>query len=422
MKLKLKKLFAIPEFKNKFLLTLLILFFYRFLGSFPIPGIPREALKQLFEQAPSLQVLSNVSGGMLEQISILSIGLGPYINASYILQLLAVIVPQIKELQEGGPIERKILSGYTRLLSFPLAIFQSLVIYTLLSRNFVVVPSTRIEVVSIIAMLVFGAMITMWLGDIVSQFGLGGGNSIIIIAGILVNIPANLRKDFSSVGALWKQGVMVFMLLLIFVLAVVLSLAIRKIQLVSARRVRSTGFIGGDNHIPVQINPAGVMPVIFAISILDLPRLFFSFMKGQDRIKWLASLSTKVLPIFHNDWFYNTGLFLVILFFAYFSAFLVFKPKEIADNLAKSGSFVEGIRPGKETEKHLYQVVLKTVFFGAVLLALLSVLPSVILKALNLPELMVSGTGALIVASVIIDIIRHAESLYTAHQEPKEYY
>ena len=187
---------------RKVAFTLIIVAIFRFVAVIPIPGIPQNALKDLLTGNNFVQVIGLLSGGMLQSIGILTIGLGPYINASYIFQLLSVVIPQVKELYQGGPVERKMLTMYTRLLSIPLAIIQSVVIYTILSRlNLLGAAPSQIQVASIVTLLTFGSVFAMWLGELITEFGLGGGTSIIILAGILVNVPIQLARDIETVGS-----------------------------------------------------------------------------------------------------------------------------------------------------------------------------------------------------------------------------
>ena len=430
---------------RKVAFTLIIVAIFRFVAVIPIPGIPQNALKDLLTGNNFVQVIGLLSGGMLQSIGILTIGLGPYINASYIFQLLSVVIPQVKELYQGGPVERKMLTMYTRLLSIPLAIIQSVVIYTILSRlNLLGAAPSQIQVASIVTLLTFGSVFAMWLGELITEFGLGGGTSIIILAGILVNVPIQLARDIETVGVKFgsmkianvipmftiegtAQAIQKFVLLLALilgslVLAIIISLAVRKIKLIYARRVRPTGIGGFANYIPLSINTAGVMPVIFAISILDLPRIVFQYLGTQITNSTFQSVSTAVVSFLSNKLYYDGLLMIITMFFAFVSAYIVFRPEEVAENINKQGAFIEGVRPGKETQAYLNKALWSTTLFGAVLLGVIVALPNVLVQQFGLPQQVISGTGSMIMGGVIMDLMRQIQSMRLMDQQNKNYF
>ncbi len=408
---------------RKVLFTLIIIAIFRLVAVIPIPGIPRDAMRELLQGNNFVQVIGLLSGGLLESIGILTIGLGPYINASYAFQLLSVMVPQIKELYQGGPVERKMLTLYTRLLAVPLAVIQSVVIYTILSQTGLLgtIP-TQLEVVAIIVLLTFGSMFAMWLGELITEFGLGGGTSVIILAGILVSVPTRLYSDITSMGLLWKQLTLVGVVLGSVILAIIIALAVRKIKLIYARRVRPTGLGGYSNYIPLSINTAGVMPVIFAMSILDVPRILLQYLSGQVTNQTFQNVATSVLTFLGNQYYYDATLMVITIFFAFFSAYIVFRPEEVAENINKQGAFIEGVRPGKETQQYLNKALWTTTLFGSLLLAVITVVPSIIVTQFELPQQIISGTGAMILAAVIMDIIRQIQAMRLMDQNAKNYY
>lgn len=430
---------------RKITFTLIVIAIFRFVAAIPIPGIPQNALKDLLTGNNFVQVIGLLSGGMLQSIGILTIGLGPYINASYIFQLLSVAIPQIKELYQGGPVERKMLTMYTRLLSIPLAIIQSVVIYTILSRLGLLgdTPS-QLQVASIITMLTFGSVFAMWLGELITEFGMGGGTSVIILAGILVNVPVQLVRDIETVGvkigwtkiagflpmvsfegtsqAMWKFAMLMGLILGSLLLAIIISLAVRKIKLIYARRVRPTGIGGYANYIPLSINTAGVMPVIFAISILDLPRIIFQYLSTQITNPTFQSVANGVVGFMSNQLYYDGLLMLITVFFAFVSAYIVFKPEEVAENINKQGAFIEGVRPGKETQAYLNKTLWTTTLFGAILLAVIVATPNILVQQFGLPQQVISGTGSMIMAGVVMDMIRQVQAMKSMDQSSKNYF
>ena len=437
--------FKNKDIVHKVVFTMVTVAIFRFVAVIPIPGIPRDALKDLLTGNNFVQVIGLLSGGMLQSIGILTIGLGPYINASYIFQLLSVAIPQIKELYQGGPVERKMLTLYTRLLSIPLAIIQSVVIYTVLNKLGLLgtIPN-QLQVGSIIALLTFGSVFAMWLGELITEFGMGGGTSVIILAGILVNVPIQLVRDIETVGvkfgstklggflpmftvegtsqAIGKFALLMGLILGSLVLAIIISLAIRKIKLIYARRVRPSGIGGYSNYIPLSINTAGVMPVIFAISILDLPRIIFQYLGTQISNPTFGKISTAIVSFLSNQSYYNGLLMLITMFFAFFSAYIVFRPEEVAENINKQGAFIDGVRPGKETQAYLNKALWTTTLFGAILLAVIVATPNILVQKFGLPQQVISGTGSMIMAGVIMDMVRQVQAMKSMDQTNKNYY
>lgn len=437
-------------FKNidivrKVVFTMVIVAIFRFVAVIPIPGIPRDALKDLLTGNNFVQVIGLLSGGMLQSIGILTIGLGPYINSSYIFQLLSVAIPKIKELYQGGPVERKMLTLYTRLLSIPLAIIQSVVIYTVLNKlGLLGTTPDQLQVGSIIALLTFGSVFAMWLGELITEFGMGGGTSVIILAGILVNVPIQLVRDIETVGvkfgstklggflpmftiegtsqAIGKFALLMGLILGSLVLAIIISLAIRKIKLIYARRVRPSGIGGYANYIPLSINTAGVMPVIFAISILDLPRIIFQYLSTQISNATFVKVANAIVAFLSNQSNYNGLLMFITMFFAFFSAYIVFRPEEVAENINKQGAFIDGVRPGKETQAYLNKALWTTTLFGAILLAVIVATPNILVQKFGLPQQVISGTGSMIMAGVIMDMVRQVQAMKSMDQTNKSYY
>ncbi|MCC7304588.1 preprotein translocase subunit SecY [bacterium] len=430
---------------RKIVFTSVIVAIFRLVAVIPIPGIPQDALKDLLTGNNFVQVIGLLSGGMLQSIGILTIGLGPYINASYIFQLLSVAIPQIKELYQGGPVERKMLTMYTRLLSVPLAIIQSVVIYTILNRlGLLGATPSSIQIVSIVALLTFGSVFAMWLGELITEFGMGGGTSVIILAGILVNVPVQLARDIETIGiklvstklagtipfftlegtsqAIGKFALLMGLILGSVLLAIIIALAVRKIRLIYARRVRPTGIGGYSNYIPLSINTAGVMPVIFAISILDLPRILIQYLSTQISVPAFQTFANGVVTFLSNQMYYDGLLMIVTVFFAFFSAYMVFRPVEVAENVNKQGAFIEGVRPGRETQTYLNKALWTTTLFGAILLGVIVVMPNILVQRFGLPQQVITGTGSMILAGVIMDMIRQVQAMKSMDQTSKTYY
>lgn len=419
----LKSLFQNKDIWRKIGFSLIVLVLFRAIAAVPLPGIPTSALKELLTASSFFQMISLMSGGLLDNIGILTIGLGPYINASYIFQLLSVVLPQVKELYQGGPIERRMLTMYTRLLAVPLAIIQAVVIFTLLSRlGFLGGQPSELQIVATIALLTFGAIFSMWLGELITEFGLGGGTSLIILTGILVSLPIQLQSDLQTILDPTRKGLLIGMIVVLLLIAVIITLSVRKIRLIYARRVRPSGLSTVQNYLPVSINTAGVMPVIFAISIIDVPRIGFTFIQSQTANESLKKIADSVVTFLSNTTYYDILLVTVTVFFTFLSAYIVFKPSEAAENINKQGGFIEGIRPGKQTEQFLNMILWTTTFWGALLLAIITVLPSFAVQQFELPRQIITGTGAIIMASVVMDVIRQVQALMVSKTDIKKYY
>ncbi len=406
---KLSQIWKNPEIRNKLWFTGVVIVVFRIMAAVPVPGVPLNALQQFFGDTNYGEVLDLVSGGVLENTTLVAIGLTPYINASVIFQLLGSIIPKIAELQKEGAQGRKVINMYTRLLTVPLAILQSFVIYSVLQQNGIIESMETLDLVNMIATLTAGAMIMMWLGELVSEQGLGGGSSLIIFAGIVAGVPGSLKQNVSTLDAT-QIMIMVGALVLVVLIVVFMTQAERKIPIQYARRVRSMGPTA-ESHIPIKLNQSGVMPVIFAISLLSFPQLVGQFLTGDNIPEKIQTASVWITTQLENDVIYNGLLFVFIVMFSLFYLFVVFNPANVAENLQKQAAFIPGVRPGKNTERHLSRTALRLGILGALFLAGIALLPTLAQKAGILATTLVSGTGLLIVVSTVLDIKRQIESM-----------
>ncbi len=425
---KVLKVLKIKSVWQKLLFSLIALLVFRLFASVPIPGVDTALFREILSNSELLQVVNLLTGGFLYSISMLTVGLGPYITASYILQILSMGFPSLKELYKGGVLERQQLNWYTRMLTLPLALGQAVVVYfslTKLTTRFglpaLLTAHSILQIVAIVSVLVFGAFVTMWLGELISEYGVGGGSSLIIMAGILISFPMNFKNAFAFMPFLWERIGMVLIVLLTLVLSVVLSLAVYKIKVVYAGRVKTTG-MAQESYLPISINPAGVMPIIFSVALVSILSAGASF--GVKFPEWgvIYAISMKLNTFFANQLYYSLTLVVTTVLFTVFSALLVLRPDDMAENLAKQGAFILGLRPGKATEQHLRRIILNVVLLGGVLLGILVVLPSLFKVALNIPVLAITGSGILIVVAVIIDIIRQLQAVYANLTDVKTYY
>lgn len=397
------------EIRNKLWFTLIVIIIFRVMAAVPVPGIPLNALDELFGDTNWGEMISMMSGGVLEQTTLVAIGLAPYINASVIFQLLGSIIPKIGELQKEGERGRKLLNMYTRLLTIPLAILQSLVIYSTLKQFEIIDPLGALDLVTLIATLTAGAAIMMWLGELVSEQGVGGGSTLIILAGILAGIPGSLKANIDSMDFV-QVAIMIVMLIVVTLIIVIISQAERKVPIQYARRVRSVG-TAAESHIPLKLNQSGVMPVIFAISMLSFPQMVGQFLTGENIPETIRSVSTWITTQLENVYTYNGILFVLIVLFSLFYLFVVFNPANVAENLQKQAAFIPGVRPGKQTEQYLARAALRLGVLGALFLGIIALLPAIASETGILVNAIMSGTGLLIVVGGVLDMKRQVESM-----------
>lgn len=379
------------------------------MAAVPVPGVPLDALKQFFGNSTFGQVLTMVSGGVLENATLVAIGLTPYINASVIFQLLGSIIPKIEQLQKEGAEGRRVINMYTRLLTIPLAILQSFVIYSVLKQYGIMSELDTLSLINMIASLTAGAAIMMWMGELVSEMGFGGGSSLLIFAGILAGIPGSLK---SNAGSMDQQAII---MLVVFAFVVLLAIVFvaeseRRIPIQYARRVRSVG-AAAESYIPIKINQSGVMPVIFAMSLLSFPQLIAQFLTGDKIPEVIKTASQWVVTHLENQLYYNILLVLFIVGFSFFYTFVVFNPANVAENLQKQAAFIPGVRPGKQTEKYLSASAARLAIFGSIFLAVVAVIPTIAQTAGLISSSIVSGTGLLIVVSTVLEVKRQISSM-----------
>jgi len=405
---RIQSIFKTKEIRNKIIFSLLILLIYRVLSAVPISGIPAEALVELFKGTQFGDILSTVSGGVLESATIVAIGLTPYINASIIFQLLGTVIPKLQELRKEGPEGRRKISMYTRLATVPLAILQSFVIYSTLRGFGLVGTLTTIELVVMAATLTAGAVIMMWMGELISEDGIGGGTSYLIMLGILSGIPGTIRTNFLTMDPLQKVSFIGISVLLI-IATIVITQTERRVPIQYSRRVRAGGAM--ESYIPIKLTQSGVMPVIFAMSLFSFPQLIGKFLVSKDYSENITLWGNKILDMMNNQYFYNISVFILIVAFSFFYLTVVFNTDELAENLQKQGAFIQGIRPGNDTSAYLRKVSFRLAAVGALFLALVSILPNIFINTGFITATVISGTGLLIVVGVVLDMKRQIESM-----------
>lgn len=405
----IKAAYSTPEIRQRVYFIVIILVIFRLLAAVPVVGIDRESLSQLFGQLGGIgDTISTVSGGVLETASIVAIGLGPYINASIILQLLGTVIPKLEELRKEGSQGRRIISMYTRYLTVPFAILQSFVIYSTLRGFGLVGELQTLELITMVSALTGGALLMMWMGELVTDKGIGQGSSYLIAIGILASLPSIVSNNIRTADTL-QMIWFVFILLAIFAITIFLTQGERRIKVMYSRRVRATGV--QDNYVPIKLTQFGVMPVIFAVSLISFPQLIAQFLVSRDFNTQLTEISSEIIRYLSNPLTVDIATFLLVIAFSFFYVTVVFNADELAENLQKQGAFIPGIRPGKQTASFLRKSSFRLTAVGGVFLATLAILPNVLVQTGILSATIMSGTGLLIIIGTVLEIKRQIESM-----------
>ena len=408
------KLFARDEqLKKKLLFTLLIFLFFRIFAFLPVSVIDLTRLKALFASSQFLSLLDIFSGGTLINFSIMALGLNPYINASIILQLLSVVFPQLEQLAKEGEYGRFKMNQYTRFLTVPLTIVQSIGIFVLLKNQKIIGSLSPLEFFSFVFTLVAGTFILVWFGELISEFGLGNGISLIIFAGIVGRIPSLLGKTAATITQEMMVNFIIFLVVAIVVIAAVVFIneAIRRIPVYYAKRIKGNKvYQGATNYLPLKLNQAGVVPIIFAVSFVLFPQLVGNFLQYSKQ-PIVAGIARFLVTTFKpSGLVYNLLYFLLVIGFTFFYTIIVFSPQKIAEEIQKQGGFIPGIRPGVATKQYLEQVLYKITSVGALFLGLVAIMPTLVSALTGISGLVIGGTSILIVVSVILESFKTVEA------------
>ena len=414
----LKTAIKIPELKKKILFTAGILFIFRLLAHIPVAGVNLVSLKQLFLNNQFLGLLDVFSGGTLANFSVMALGLNPYINASIIFQLLTMVFPKLEALSKEGEYGREKINQYTRMVTVPLAFLQGFGMYALLHSQKIIGDLSPLSLVAMMTTMVAGTVFLMWLGELVTEKGIGNGISMIIFAGIVGRLPISFMQTTSVIEAANIFNLLVFLLMAVAVIASVVFMeeAVRKVKIEYARRISGGKMYGGQStYLPLKINQAGVIPIIFAVSFVLIPSMLGRFL-SQVPQKTLASFATGLANFMNPGGIaYNLIYFFLVVGFTYFYTAVVFNPVKIADEIKKHGGFIPGIRPGKPTADFLSGILTKITLAGALFLGTVAILPSIMQTATGISTLAIGGTGILIVVSVILETFRVIENMIQMH-------
>lgn len=410
---KIKMIFSDKSLRNRVLFVLGALILFRFLSSIPIPGIDAFKLQTFISNNQFLGVLNLFSGGGLSSLSIMMLGVGPYITASIIMQLLTIMSPRLKAMyQEDGEIGRKKFTQFSRMITVPLAIVQGFALLFLLKKQGIIADLSMFNMIANLSVIVAGSMLIMWIGELISEFGIGNGMSLIIFAGIVANIPKEISQFLFTFNVANLPLYILFLAVGLLIIAgvVVMTEAERPIPVTYAKQVRGDHVAGGtQTYLPLRVNQAGVIPIIFALSILMFPQLIGNALAGMTN-PVLHSISTGLLWFVANTWLYSLFYFAFVFLFTYFYTAVTFDPNQLSENLQKNGAFVPGIRPGPATRDYIEKILTRITTIGAVFLGAIAVLPLIMKSITGITAFAIGGTALLIVVSVVLDLIKKIEA------------
>ncbi len=411
---KLTLLFTDKTLRNRLLFVLGALAIFRIFAVIPIPGINAAQLQVFLQNNQFFGLLNLFSGGGLSNLSIVMLGVGPYITASIILQLLTMLVPRLKQLyQEEGEIGRARFSQYTRFLTLPIAIVQGVSFLLILQREAILPGLTPLQFATNLLVIVAGSIYLMWLGELISEFGLGNGISVLIFAGIVARLPQDVAQTLFSFDAAKLPIYLAFLAagLAIIAAVVVITEAERPVPVTYAKQVRGMRFFGGSSttYLPLRLNQAGVIPIIFALSLLLIPQMAATFF-ATSHVALVAQAAAQIQHFMQNLLYYGICYFALVFLFTYFYTAVTFDPHQIAENLQKNGAFIPGVRPGHSTTEYLAKVITRITFVGALFLGAIAVLPIAVQSFTGITSLTLGGTALLIVVSVILDLARRIDA------------
>ncbi len=416
---KLIQIWKAKDLRKNIFFVLIMLVIFRLAAHIPIPGVNAEALSDVFANNQILGLMNIFSGGGMQNFSIVMMGIAPYITASIIFQLLAMIIPKMEEMQkeEQG---RQRINMWTRWSTVPLAIVQSYGMITLLRRSSynILGDVSSFNLFSMIITITAGTIFLMWIGELITEKNVGNGISLLIFAGIVASLPQIVQQTiftFDPSQLFILVGFMVIALVTV-IGVVIINEGQRNIPVQYARQIRGNRMYGGTStHLPLRVNMAGVIPIIFAISVVLFPPMIAQFFIHA-RTAWLASVAEWVIGVFQNQLFYGILYFLLVFGFTYFYTEVIFHPTQIAENLQKQGGFIPGIRPGRHTSEYLANTTHKIIFAGALFLGIIAILPLIMRYFTGLQSLAIGGTSLLIVVAVVIETVKQIESQLTMRE------
>lgn len=405
------KIFKLPELRKKIVFTIFIIVVFRLLAHIPVPGVDTSSIKAYLEQSVFFGFFDLFSGGGFQNFSIVTLGLGPYINASIIMQLLTMLVPSLEELAKEGEYGREKINMYTKILTIPMSLVQSYGIYFLLSKQGIINTLGSFDLVLLILIFTAGSMFLVWLGDLLTEHGIGNGISTLIFVSIISRLPASI---LTALGGVMSSNYLITILMIALILLTIIAVVLvnegtRNIPLEYGRSSeRSTKVT---NYLPIKINQAGVIPIIFAVSLISIPGMIGGPFTASGKLA-LVNIGTFMTTNFQpTALFYNVFYFLLVVAFTFFYTFIQFSPDKIADDVKKRGGFIPGVRPGTSTAQYLKKIVSRTTLLGSLFLGLIAILPYFMGFIFGPNSLSIGGTSLLIAVSVVLETVRQVESL-----------
>ena len=396
---------------RRILVVLGALMVFRLLAVIPVPGVDALALERLFSQNQFLGLLNVFSGGGLSNLSIVLLGVGPYITASIIMQLMTIIVPKVKEIyQEEGEAGRIRFAQYGRLLTLPLAVLQGIAFLILLTKQGILPQLPPFEFIASVLVVTAGSMLLMWIGELVSEFGIGNGVSLIIFAGIVSTLPQAVSQLIFTfdVSQLPTYLATLAAGLVIIALVVFVTEAERPVPVTYAKQTRG-GSGSGNTYLPLRLNQAGVIPIIFALSLLLLPQMVLGLIVNSSQTA-LIPFANDAITFLNNQLYYGIAYFVLVVLFTYFYTAVTLDPEKMAENLQRGGAFIPGVRPGRSTAEFISRVVTRITLPGALFLGIIAVLPIVMQAITGNKTLAIGGTALLIAVSVVLDLVRRIDA------------
>jgi preprotein translocase subunit SecY len=418
---KIKTILGDKALRNKILFVFFVLALFRLLASIPVPGIDIFQLEGFLADNQFLGILNIFSGGGLSTVSIAMLGVGPYITASIVMQLVTAISPRIKAMyHENGQIGRKKFINLSRYLTIPFAVIQGFGLLLLLQQQGILGQMSMFGFASAIIIVTAGSVLLTWLGELVTEYGIGNGLSILIFAGIIAALPSQISQLAFSYDPSLLPTYIGFLAVAVAIVAgvVLVTEGERPVAVTYANQARGGGGLakGSHTYVPLRINQAGVMPIIFAMSIMLFPQMLANILTSSGAGGFWANLSGWINTFLDTTWAYALAYFVLVFLFTYFYTAITFEPDSMAENLQKNGAFVPGIRPGAATSEYIGNIVTRITFVGAIFLGAISVLPILMQQITGISTLAIGGTALLIVVSVILDLLKKVDAQVTMRE------
>lgn len=410
---KLKMIWTDKSLRKRILFVLFALVVFRIFASIPIPGVDTLQLNRFLSSNQFFGILNIFSGGGLSNLSIIMLGVGPYITSSIIMQLLTIMVPALKRLyHEEGEAGKKKFSQYSRLLTVPLAAIQGYSLLAILENQSIITDLTMFDRITNLIIVVAGSMLLMWIGELISEFGIGNGVSMIIFAGIVSALPTEISQLVFTFEPSQIPLYVMFIIVGVLIIAgvVVVTEAERPIPVTYAKRMRGMKMYGGGStYLPLRVNQAGVIPIIFALSILMFPQMIGSFLSNSSNLTVLK-ISQTLVSFSQTSLLYGILYFVLVFLFTYFYTAVTFDPDALSTNLQKNGAFIPGIRPGQSTSTYISKVLSRITLLGAIFLGFIAVLPLIMRGITGITAIALGGTALLIAVSVVLDLIKKIDA------------